>query len=106
MKNRRRYSVANRPVSKDSRLSVILASVSAGALLFCIIASALAGGSGASYIGAVALASALLALYGCVLGIKELAAQKKEYKKSYVGAIFGGVVFVLWLAIFLTGVKG
>lgn len=105
MKNRRRYSVARKPVSKDSRFSVILASVSAAALLFCIIASALSGGSGALYIGAVALASALLALYGCIVGIKELAAAKKEYKRSYVGAIFGGVIFVLWLAVFFTGVK-
>ena len=106
MKKVRRYSVMKKKVSKESRLSVLLAVISACAFLFCIIVSAFSNGSAPSYTGAIGLASALLALYSCILGIKELSASKNEYKKSYVGAIAGGVVFIVWLAIFLTGVKG
>ena len=106
MKKSRRYSVMKKSVSKRSRLSIWMAAVSACAFLFCIIVSALSEGRGTSYIGAVGLGSALLALYGCVLGIKELSSAENSYKKSYAGAIAGGVVFIIWLAIFLTGVKG
>jgi hypothetical protein len=105
MKSRRKYLASKKPVSKENKLSLTLAIISAAAFLFCVAASALSGGNGASYIGAVGLASALLALYGCIVGIRELASSDKTYRRSYVGAILGGVVFIIWLAVFLTGIK-
>lgn len=105
MQRRHKFSSSRKPVLNESKWSIALAVVSAAAFLFCIIVSAVAGGSGASYIGAVGLASALLALYGCVLGIQGLSKAKTEYKRSYTGAILCGVIFVIWLAVFLSGIK-
>ena len=105
MKSRRKYSVTKKSLSKDGRMSLILSLVSAAAFLFCITASAVSRGEGASYIGAAGLGAALLALYGCALGIKEFASPDSVYKKPYVGTILSGVVFIIWLAVFLNGVK-
>lgn len=105
MKSRRRYSVLEKPLSKKSKLSLALAGISAAAFLFCIIVSAIFAGDAATFIGAVALAAMLLALYGCYLGIRELAEPKSEFRKSYLGAIVSGVMFIVWMTVFLTGVK-
>ena len=105
MKNGRRYVVVKKR-SKRSRMSIILAAVSAMGFVFSIAASSLAGGKGASYIGAVGLGCALLSIYGCILGIKELASDEKIHKKPHVGAIASGVMFIIWIMIFLTGTKG
>ena len=102
---KRRYPAKYKPMSKENKLSVILSLASLAAFLFCMIMSAAMKGEAPSFIGGIGLASALLALYGCLLGIRELALAKIAYKKTYAGAIFGGVVFLIWLALFLTGIK-
>ena len=104
MKNRRYFAVKKN--SKRGKRSIILAAVSAAGFVFCVIASSLSGGEGASYIGAVGLGCALLALYGCILGLKELSMDEKSHKKPFAGAIASGVVFIIWMAIFITGIKG
>ena len=105
MKNGRRYFDVKKS-SKRGKRSVMLAAVSAAGFVFCTIISSLAGGEGASYIGAVGLGCTLLALYGCILGVKELAADEKTHKKPYVGTIASGVMFIIWMTIFFTGIKG
>ncbi len=105
MKKKRKFSIAKKPVSKRNKLSLILSVVSALIFAACIVVSAIFMGEGGSYVGAIGLAGALFALYACILGIKDLAAHDRSYRKSYVGAILGGVIFIIWLTVFFKGVK-
>ncbi len=105
MRRRRKYSVTKKTLSKDGKISLILGVVSVAAFVFCICASALSRGEGASYIGAIGIGASLVALYGCVLGIKEFASQDTAHGKPFVGTILSGVIFIVWLAIFLSGIK-
>lgn len=106
MKNNYKFSVIDKKEKKEGRLSVILSLISAAAFAFCIIAATVQKGQGAAYIGAIGLAAALFALYGCVLSLRRLFERKKGSKLLYLGAILGGVLFILWMAVFLSGVKG
>ncbi len=106
MKRAHRYSVVKKPVSKTGRFSVILALISAAAFVFCILDSAIMGGEGQTYIGAIGLAAMLIALYGCVLSFKEMSRKKKGNKMLFAGAILCGVLFMVWAAAFIAGIKG
>ncbi len=105
MRNGRRYVVV-KDNSKRSRMSFILAVVSAIGLAFSVIASLIEGGEGSSYIGAVGLGCALLALYGCIIGIEDLSAEKRMHGRLQVGVIASGIMFIIWIMIFLAGIKG
>ncbi len=106
MKKNHRFSVVNKKETKQDKLSIVLAVVSASALLFCIIASVAFGGKGGTFLGAVGLAAALLALYGCVLSFRTLYQKRRGSRLLYVSAVLNGVLFILWMAVFLSGLKG
>lgn len=105
MKNKHKFSVSNRKEKKEGILSVRLSVISAAAFVFCMIASALQQGKGGSYLGAVGFAAAMFSLYGCVLSMRQLFVRRKGNKTLYTGAILGGVLFILWMAVFLWGFK-
>lgn len=101
-----RYSALKPKSSKEGKISLGMAVLSGGLLLFCVIASALSAGKGTAYIGAVGLGAGLFALYGTVLGLKALQEKKNRSRLTIAGAIISGILFVLWLAVFIIGLKG
>ncbi len=45
-------------------------------------------------------------VYGFLMGIKSLKNQQKSHRLGVIGALLCGVLAVIWLGIFLTGVSG
>ena len=106
MKKNHRFSVVDKKEAGKDRLVIILSVISGLALVFCIITSMVYKGNGGTFLGAVGLAAALLALYGCILSFQTLFRKRRGSRVIYAGAILGGVLFILWMAIFLSGLKG
>lgn len=106
MKKNHRLSVVDKKETRQDKFAVLLSVVSGLAMVFCIVMSIVYKGKGGTYLGAVGLAAALLALYGCVLSFRTLYRKRRGSRLLYTGAIMGGVLFILWMAVFLSGLKG
>jgi hypothetical protein len=105
MAKKYKYSFTQKNESKEGLEALILSGLSFAAfLVLCILAFAFSG-EGGTVLGAVGLVAMLMALYGAYLGLKGLAGRtvKKRYAAS--GTICAGIMSIVWLAVFLVGVK-
>lgn len=105
MAKRYKYSFTKKEEAQEGRASVIMAAVSFGLFLILSLVSFACGGKGGTVVGAGGLFAMLLALYGCYTGCKSFGKQRRVPKRSVIGALASGVMFILWLALFLVGVK-
>ncbi len=105
MAKKYKYSFTQKNESKEGLEALIFAGISfASFLILSILSFAFLGGGG-TVLGAVGLVAMLLALYGCYLGLKGLARRGMRKRYAASGTICAGVVAILWLAVFLVGVK-
>lgn len=105
MKKKYKFSIKKKEHSGENILSLVTEGISAAAFFFTAFASAFKGGEAESYIGAIGFGAAMLALFAAVLSMKELNQKKNRSKMTFAGAILGGVLFLLWIAVFLLGIK-
>ena len=54
--------------------------------------------------GGVCLFAALLSIYGFIMGLLSFSEAGKGHKTSIIGSITNGIIMILWLGIYLTGV--
>ncbi|MDD3278331.1 MAG: hypothetical protein PHG16_05525 [Lachnospiraceae bacterium] len=99
-----RYSFAPDQNAKGGVASAVIAAASLGILLICVGISFFMKGKGGSYIGAVGLFSLLLSAYGFYLGLKSFSEKKVNHKYSIIGSMGSGVLTVIWLGLFLSGI--
>ena len=104
-KKPQKFSVINEKEVVNGKTSIALAVISAALLAICIIVTILNSGEAPSYTGSIGLGAILLALYGCIISIKDLSERKNRMKITYFGAIFAGVMFLVWVTVILAGIK-
>ncbi len=105
MAKKYKYSFTQKNESKEGLEALLFAAISFAVFLILIILSFAFSGEGSRVLGALGLAAMLLALYGCCLGLKGLAGRGRRKRYAASGTICAGVVAILWLAVFLVGVK-
>lgn len=103
MARRYRYSFTKKKEAKKGKLSAGLAAAS---FLLFITAVALAYFLDTSLgflVGGVGLFATLLSVYGFIMGLLSFSEEGKSHKTSMIGSIANGLIMVVWLGIYLTG---
>lgn len=104
-KKRYKYAFSKKKHSTRGIISSVFAGISLG--LFCIasISSLAVHGKGGMYLGAIGLAAICISVYGFVLGLKSFSEKNRELLFCKTGAVGNGILMVIWLALFLTGIS-
>lgn len=105
MAKRYKYSFTRKNEAKGGREALVLAGISFAAFLVLIFVSFAFSGNGGTILGAVGLFAMILAVYGFCLGLKGLSERNTGHRYAAIGTIAAGGVSILWLALFLAGVK-
>lgn len=61
-------------------------------------------GSFGFIIGSMSLFAALLSVYGFIMGLRSFSEEGKSHRTSIIGSISNGIIMIVWLGIYLTGV--
>ena len=100
MARRYRYAFAKKREAAKGKWSVGLAAAS---LVLFIVAVVLDGKLG-GLIGGTGLFAMLLSAYGFALGLSSFSEENRKHRTSMIGSILNGVILVIWLGLFLSGV--
>ena len=104
MARRYRYSFTKKKEAGKGKLSVGLAASSfllfAAAVALVFVLEERLG----FLIGSLGLFAALLSIYGFIMGLLSFSEEGKSHRTSIIGSITNGVIMIIWLGIFLTGV--
>ena len=99
------YTFTKKDYAKGGRDATIL-TVCAAALLAAAIAIAyFMEGHAGVYVGGLTLTSALISLYGFVVGMKSFTEKDVSPLLSVIGSIGCGVIMVACLTLFLAGIR-
>lgn len=104
MASKRRYKFTEAEYSRGGKLSIIFAAASLLLLLTDVILSFAGGGQAGAYLGAVAAAAMLLAVYGFYVGMRSFREDCTSPVLSVIGSLLCGVSALLWLSLFLMGI--
>lgn len=105
MARRYRYAFAKKREAAKGKWSVGLAAASL--VLLFIVAVVLAlflDGKLGGLIGGTGLFAMLLSAYGFALGLSSFSEENRKHRISMIGSILNGVILVIWLGLFLSGV--
>ena len=105
MAKKYKYSFTRDHEAKEGLEALVLSGISFAAFIVLAIISFAFSGNGGAVLGAAGLVAMLLAVYGCYLGLKGLAEKNTGHRFAAIGTIFAGVMSIIWLALFLVGVK-
>lgn len=97
------YSFAEKKHSGNGFISTIMGAVSCILLLVIVYISYYERGNAGLYAGAFGITGLLFALVGFEIGLYSLTEKNIRYKYPKIGSIFCGIMFILWLGIFLLG---
>ena len=61
------------------------------------------GGSVGFIVGGVGLFATLLSVYGFIMGLLSFSEEGRSHKTSIIGSISIGIIMIIWLGIYLTG---
>ena len=98
MARRYRYAFAKKREAAKGKWSVGLAAASL--VLFALFLDGKLGG----LIGGTGLFAMLLSAYGFALGLSSFSEENRKHRTSMIGSILNGVILVIWLGLFLSGV--
>ena len=96
MARRYRYAFAKKREASKGKWSVLFIAAVVLALFFDGKLGGLIGGTG--------LFAMLLSAYGFTLGLSSFSEENRKHRTSMVGSILNGVILVIWLGLFLSGV--
>lgn len=105
MASKKHYSFIKKEQSRGGRLSMIMALVSLLLFVADVIISAVLGGKAPYIIGVIALVAMLFAGYGLYLGFQSFGERKVSFTYSVIGSLASGVLLMVWLTLFLTGIR-
>lgn len=97
------YSFEEKKNSANGIVSTIMGTVSVVLLLAMIYTSYYMRGEAGLYAGAFGLSGMLFALAGFIVGVSSFSEKNIKYKYPKIGSLLCGIVFVIWLALFLGG---
>lgn len=81
--------------------------LAAASLVLFIVAVVLAlflDGKLGGLLGGTGLFAMLLSAYGFALGLSSFSEENRKHRTSMIGSILNGVILVIWLGLFLSGV--
>lgn len=104
MAKRYRYSFTKKKEAGKGKLSVGLAAGSALLFVTAVVAAFLLEGKLGFLVGGVGLFATLLSVYGFIMGLRSFSEENRSHKTSIIGSITNGVIMIVWLGVFLTGV--
>lgn len=104
MAKRYRYSFTKKKEAGKGKLSVGLAAASF--LLFAgVVGTALfLKGSYGFVVGGLSLFATLLSIYGFLMGLVSFSEEGRSHRTSIIGSITNGIIMIVWLGIYLTGI--
>ncbi|MDO4345439.1 MAG: DUF6142 family protein [Eubacteriales bacterium] len=97
------YSFAEKKDSANGIVSTIMGTISLIFFLAMVYASYYMRGEAGLYAGAFGLCGAVFAAVGFVVGILSFSEKNIRYKYPKLGSVMCGVMFVVWLSMFLIG---
>lgn len=99
------YRFVKKKHSKGGKASCGLAAFSCGLLAAAALISWIMGGNAGAVIGGLALIGALLAVYGFAVGMGSFRENDVSPAFSVAGSIACGVVLVVYLTLFVAGIR-
>ena len=96
MARRYRYAFAKKREAAKGKWSVGLAAASLVLFIVAVVLALFLDGKLGGLIGGTGLFAMLLSAYGFALGLSS--------RTSMIGSILNGVILVIWLGLFLSGV--
>lgn len=99
------YSFAEKRHSQKGITSTVLGLLS---VIVCIVLLCIAiftRGGGGPYMGSIGMTAIIIAIAGLVIGLRSFQEKNKLSFFSKAGSIINGTVLVVWLAIYLFGVR-
>lgn len=99
------YSFAEKRHSQKGITSTVLGALSA---VICIVLVGIAmasGGKGGAYLGAIGMTAIIIAAAGLVTGLRSFKEKNRLSFFSKAGSMINGTILVIWLAIYLFGVR-
>ena len=104
MARRYRYSFTKKKEAGKGKLSVGLAVASLVFFAAAVTLALILEGSFGFIIGSMSLFAALLSVYGFIMGLRSFSEEGKSNRTSIIGSISNGIIMIVWLGIYLTGV--
>lgn len=98
------YSFTEKKNSVNGIISTIMGIISLVFLLAMIYASYYMRGDAGIYAGAFGLCGMIFGFVGFIMGIYSFSEKNIKYKYPKIGSVLSGVVFVIWLLLYLIGV--
>ena len=99
MARRYRYAFAKKREASKGKWSVGLAAASLVLFIAAVVLALFFDGK----LG-TGLFAMLLSAYGFTLGLSSFSEENRKHRTSMVGSILNGVILVIWLGLFLSGV--
>lgn len=104
MAKRYRYSFTKKKEAGKGKLSVGLAVASFLLFAGSVMLAFFLEGSYGFLVGGTGLFATLLSVYGFIMGLMSFSEEGKSHRTSIIGSIANGVIMIMWLGVYLTGV--
>ena len=104
MAKRYRYAFTRKKEAAGGKWSVTMAVLSVLLLPASVLCAFVNKGEGYHITGGLCLLAALLSVYGFFLGLSSFKEKNTGHLASIVGSIANGVISIVWLGIYLSGV--
>ena len=102
MARRYRYAFAKKREAAKGKWSVGLAAASLVLFIVAVVLALFLDGKLGGLIGGTGLFAMLLS--GFALGLSSCSEENRKHRTSMIGSILNGVILVIWLGLFLSGV--
>ena len=100
-----KYKFSKKAHSKGGRDATIMAVIAALLFAASILLSYFMDGKAGSYVGGLALVTALTSVYGFAIGMNSFKEKEVSPALSIVGSISCGIIMVAHLTLFLAGIR-
>lgn len=98
------YSFAEKRHPASGIISAVMGGISLLFFVAMVVVSYYKWGRAGIYAGAFGLSGMIFALAGFILGIASFSEKDIKYKYPKLGSILSGVMFVVWLGLYLMGI--
>ena len=105
MAKRFKYTSQLKPETQGGMASFLMAIISVFLFIVAVVISFIFKGQGGNILGAIGIVGLLMALTGFVIGIKSFYDKEKSHRYSTIASMVNGIVAVIWLALYLVGVR-
>lgn len=100
----KKYKFSDKNQTLGGTISTLLGLTSFALLAYGVYISFKAKGNAGAELGSIGLCSAMLALFGCVIGLISFKEPDKFYLLSKIGSLLCGILTVFMVAVMLMGI--